>query len=98
MSQGLQVFTAAGALLFDSSIRAWIPIDEFVVAGGASGSKSYLSGYPDYFIGAIAMPEVQSSGGHHVSVVDHTLIWDSFTGFYLFPPTTTATRILVFAR
>lgn len=98
MAYGLQVFTGNGLTLFDSENLGYLPIDEFTVAAGASGSKSYEAGWYGYSILHMDLPLSNSSGGHVVWVSGYVLNWLSYTGIDLFPPTTTSTQITVFAR
>lgn len=49
MGQGIQVFNAAGQLIFDTPDRLSRIIGKVVVAPGASGSITLPTGYGDYY-------------------------------------------------
>lgn len=97
MSQGLQVFTAAGSVLFDSSWRQWRFVEQLYLPAGSSGSKSYSDIADVYELAAVVFPLGVTSAGHKASVSGKTVAWNYFT-FYSPLPASVASYMTVFSR
>lgn len=103
MSYGLAIYNGIGAQTLDADGNASRLIDDFVVAAGTAGSRSYSSVEGEIL--AAACPETTFSGlfgfltsPHVVTVAGLTVSWSP----YGYPPygagNSSDTRILVFAK
>ena len=78
MSQGLQVFTAAGLVLFDSDRPLWRFLEAIPLAYGVSGSKSYTGVQDVEAVAAFVMGGTFSAYGHKINVSGATVTWEAF--------------------
>ena len=78
MSQGLQVFTAAGSVLFDSDRPLWRFLEAIPLTYGVSGSKSYAGVQDVEAVAAFIMGGTFSAYGHKVTVSGTNVAWEAF--------------------
>lgn len=97
MSQGLQVFTAAGSVLFDSSWRQWRFVEQLYLPAGSSGSKYYGDIADVYELAVVVFPLGVASAGHKASVSGKTVSWQYFS-FAAPLPASVASYMTVFSR
>lgn len=79
MSHGLQVFTAAGLVLFDSDRPLWRFLEAIPLTYDVSGSKSYAGVQDVEAVAAFIMGGTFSAYGHKITIVGATTVaWEAF--------------------
>lgn len=101
MSFGLAVYNVLGVQVFDADGNAPRLVDDFLVAAGTSGSRTYSTVEGQLF--AAACPESATPGTlpnpHGVTVSGQTVTWTAYnTGPLWNAGRNTESRILVFTK
>jgi len=75
MAHGLQVFTAAGDVLFDSSLRHWRYVETLYLPTGQSSSKSYAGVEDVYEVFGIGFADNLRFAVHKITCSGTTVSW-----------------------